>query len=842
MNPAVSQAQYNQYTQRPMVPRVNQPFLTDQPPLYNIGPRIANCQSIPRASQPAMTSFDVASSSRPNVFPQPSSVIVSRATTSINVSNQIPSSSSSNINLCNSSQVRAPPQPDAPVSPPLDELRTQQQDAVANSGAAEKPSEPQERDTILKDVTKRVENMVMNQVLEEHRELKHKLGEMQKRRETLEGDINNLKRHMPGHGNLETHPGFMRKKEQLKECDSKCKEYNEAISYVASYLYRKFQHTVQDTEMRQPLQAKRNQPTRAKMSTATPTPNVVPDNRLTEGRAIFDLEDGNLWCKPCDLHFKTLQEFCDHLHKREHSNNVGPLTRPPWREFDSPPVRLDKVRTFAKLKSLCSHVGNKLKMPFKVQDIDDVLYPFSRNREQLKVLNLDRERGKIDKNDRLFSLKGFDQLVPISGFYCKLCHTTMCETKEVEEHLRTYDHNYAHAKFVALSAQNEKKFHTDLEKSLKSQDEDSQGTKDSRNDRDSHSRDSRSRDNYPKDSHPGDRYSTDRHSRDRHSGDRHSGDRHSGERHSDDLSPRRKHSTGKVRDLFLPRSNHPVITPAERAANIANDKSQYSARLPYKKPTSKIVDSHEVMGGRFVENSKPDGSKDEPKKDSESKSKPSSSSHQSNKRKVPEIVPVTKSSSGALKKLRHDNKTGESDKSESRDKEAEERRETSPVEPELAQVDLATSSDDDDELLARTRKPTEERSDEEVLVVKVVEKGDPDSPFPDLELSVSGNTHQDALKSKQLFQKPKVVLNRINLDQYKELLLPSTELWTRVNALITKKEPEDYEKEMDASMPLPQRTFVKPTGENVPVDIYESSNEDKEDFDMNRLQDFFCDA
>lgn len=180
-------------------------------------------------------------------------------------------------------------------------------------------------------------------------------------------------------------------------------------------------------------------------------------------KLMFDFRDSNAWCGDCDFHFETILDYCQHLHKHEHSQNVK-KTPTSWRSHKE---FIDKRKTYDLLKSICSKVANEINENFSIQDLDKVLTP-GIDKEVYRAKFLLREKGKFEKNDSLFEPKGLNYLVPITGFYCNLCSLALCDQVEVNLHMRSHDHNHAYIKSVALNPQYETVLRTKYLKSYKS--------------------------------------------------------------------------------------------------------------------------------------------------------------------------------------------------------------------------------------------------------------------------------------------------------------------------------------------------------------------------------------
>lgn len=625
----------------------------------------------------------------------------------------------------------------APMSPPLDALN--QNNSVQNrtndngdNTEVTEDSERSQRQNPITDINERLKPMGLNDLVLEYRDFERQLESARKRRAELEREIADIMRKAPGQ-NLELNPNFIKKKQGLSSQDASCRELHNVLKIISEQLEKRFDYTVTQTnQVSQPLQKR----ARAKMSTAAPSLPKVEYDKHGDKKVMLDLRtDVNLWCKECDIHYSNLKEYCDHLHKRDHLQRANKPMQPPWRTSLE---LVSRRRSYDQYKSICARLANKLKAPFTVQNLDEALNPSQKDTDTLKEMKLNRERGILSNDDPLFSIKGYDLLIPITGYFCKLCNRALCDFQEAEQHLKSYLHNAEHAKSVALNPAHEKNFRTNLEKSYKKQ------------------------------------------------------------------SVPRKERTSKPSSLA--RSSASKDEEPPKVTKSVGGQSQWSARLPYKKPTSHIVDDHETIADKFD------------KRNKEARVLPT----KLKRKEIPEIVPISSNQpSAALKRLRNDKKQDDAT------------REEDNLASLIRRLESSDSSDTDD-IGADCANNMADLTGEIHLF-----PGDPNSPFPDLDLVVTGNVHIRVLKDKRLASPAVVKMNRIDLNDYKDMLFEGSSLWARVDQMVTKKEPGEYDKDLDP-ITRAEPTYYQMNGESVPIELDKSSDEEGE-FDIKMLENFFCD-
>jgi len=728
----------------------------------------------------------------------------------------------------------------------------------------------------MKFVRERCEKLNLNQLIEEYSLVEKDMNEARHNRDKAEKNLNDFMRLAHGQ-NVEVQPKFIKLKEEKLRNVEECREFDEALKYVRDKLQTKFNYKIgQSTRVVQPLQNKRQLKQTARMRT-TPAPprknNANPEiPEKDESRTLFDTKDSDLWCKECDTHYQTIKEYCEHLHKREHMSQCSKPAQPPWRTTVE---QLNRKKSYDYYKSICAKLSNKLRQPFSVQDLDEIMNPALKGQsDKLKQMTLKRERSEFATDDPLFTYKGYDMLIPINGYYCKLCDKTLCDREEAEKHLRSYNHNSEYAKSVALNPVHEKVFRQNLEKSYKEQ-----FGSDLRRVSDEHSPSKKRDPDKAKSS------STKTSETSAPSQAQSSDLKASSSSSSSNSAPSLASTSGDR------RSTTPTIATAAKGVSVP---LQWSARLPYKKPTSKIVDEHEVIADKFEK-------RDTVRSSEASKSKAKTSSDRSfsisglllnnkgketyqqeksklDRRREPEIVPLNVNQpSAALKRLRTDGSKKQDEATKQQEETAKQQNEATKQSEQNSAIqqqvhehaddnimdcvntvvaDLNSSEDEDKNVTHRQAKPKraqskaivddddDDETDSEEHVVEShapnefqLERGDKESPFPDLCLSTSKNVHHDALKDPRLAAPLKVKLNRVDMNEYKGMLLDEANLWSRVDFMMTKKEPTEFRKELNLATAT-EPSYFKPNGESVPIHF--DSSDDESPFEMNMLENFFC--
>ena len=661
-----------------------------------------------------------------------------------------------------------------PKSPPFDSFSHNNGSQrvcgiVTDVNSSNKPEQPVVREKRVKDS---FEKLSMNDLISTFRNLEVELEDLRQKRSECEKELSSIARRTHGQ-NFEMNPEFRAKKQDENAYNRRCRELSNDMKMIQEISVGKYNHHIQNTnKVQQPLQ---RQPFKmsAKMSTAAP---ILPKpNTDQNDRKIFELNDGKIWCKDCDNHYDDLKEFCEHLHHREHKLNMNKPNPPPWR--NSPGQRLTRSRTYDLTKSICAKLSNKFRTTFTVQNVDEVLNPTKGNTDAIKNLHLERERGKFSDGDPLLCVKGYEYLVPVSGFYCKLCDRTLCDFQEVEQHLKGMSHNSEFYKNIALNPNGERTFRLSLYKSA-------------------------------------------------------------AERQRRAEAKRKRDASGETTTGVATLSE----ASTSKSTKVIKEPSQWSARLPYKKPTSHIVDDHETVQNKFEK--RPERLPLD-KKSSKEKGSPEERRLISKRKELPAIVPVTQSNSSALKRLKND-------KLPSSEHEAQKKTELAATSANVG----AGGVEDDLEIdispppaISTTLEAAEVALDIVILKEISMGQGNPDSLFPHLELSVTANIYYDTLKDRRLVTPTFVNLNRIDVADCKETLL-NNDLFQHVLNLVAKKEPKDsdeskegvYYSEIEGQLST-KATYVNSDCGEIPVDLSMSSSDaENQDFQMDMLGELFIDA
>nr|XP_060609997.1 zinc finger protein 318-like [Anolis sagrei ordinatus] len=122
-----------------------------------------------------------------------------------------------------------------------------------------------------------------------------------------------------------------------------------------------------------------------------------PSKQHLQANSIYDYYDtGNHWCKDCNTICGTMFDFFTHMHNKKHRQTLDPYNRP-W----------------------ASKIENESK-----QDVTK----------------------RIDKIP--VPAKGSEFLIPITGYYCQLCHEFFGDQISAEQHVKSHPHNEKYMKHI----------------------------------------------------------------------------------------------------------------------------------------------------------------------------------------------------------------------------------------------------------------------------------------------------------------------------------------------------------------------------------------------------------
>lgn len=614
---------------------------------------------------------------------------------------------------------------------------------------------------------------------EKYRECESRLEANRLRRQAIEKTLNDMARSSHGK-NIELDPLFRQKKDEQRQCDETSQEIRAKMKKISEKLSTKFNHKIVPKSLSKPIQqtsGNRQPPKRAKMSTAAAAPrDSSPANHRDRARLMFKLNDSRVWCKTCDLHLESFAKFCEHLHTRDHLRSMR-KSDPPWRKVKD---KIDTVKTYNLIKSICSHVSNDVDPDFSIGKLNKLVNPIGTDEKTLKQRFIERERGNFEKDDPLFHIKGFENLIPINGYFCQLCDRSYCDYTAIEQHVKSYEHNHRYAISVANDEATVRTFREQQEKSYRKQ-------------------------------HP-EKSTTVR---------------------DKSLPPSSSSTNKQVSSTTTDAPTSTTSAPKPMAST-----SNAAPQTQYKKSTSHIVDEHETVVKKF-----PASVQSERRTIPVAKQKSSSSSSASRSKRILEsdnsedeaAVPRTTAAAAASDRS-HTSKSVQEERPKSTSISVKNRM------PDIVPIRASRSKPSalkrlrNEKSKAPISKPyinstdsdSSDTDDCQILDSEQLPLGDPDSPFPELNLTITGNTHMHVLKDKRLAQFCVVKVNRIKIDDYKDMLMDETTLWTRVQHLMLKKEGEQLN---SLSKQLRDKHKTRPTyftvsGGTVPIDLDEG-NDDK---------------
>lgn len=582
------------------------------------------------------------------------------------------------------------------------------------------------------------ESMDLISLQKEYRRLEGEKVHIQRKRVEVEKVLNDLTRSTQGK-NIELSPLFRSKREEQKKFNNRSTEIEENMRRVSDRLHTKFSHRIE------PRVVPRSNPIkRAKMSTAAPAPRL--DSRNSQFRdakskkLLFDFVDSKTWCETCDCHFESVKEFCYHLHHRDHARALKTSVSVPWRSKLDP---IDRRRTYEQIKSICSRVSSEMGQTFSTTDLEKALLP-NFEKENRKERCVGRERSRFGSDDELFTMKGYNYLVPVTGYYCKLCSRCLCDYIDVEQHLKGHEHTYKHTESIALNPSHEKKFRTKMERSYRS-------------------------------------------------------------KYSEEIDEDEKNQSTAKKATTTSVAEHDGF------------------RIPqYKKKTSHIVDEHEAVADKFTNRPERASKSTASKSESDSVTGRESPSKVKSKRTFDtEIVPLGETRRPtALKRLRNEATSAHSTLNKSK------KEEDRVVSTKARSLDPSRLSPDEIIIVSDDEGSVNGADNTDTLL----DSGDPDNPFPELELRVLGNHSANILKDPRLAAPCNVVLAKLDLEAHQEYLNDAATLWARVHKMLAKKEKGDKDKVPRANIRgkrTAEPVYFNANDELVPIDCDEIDEKSK---------------
>nr|XP_056708504.1 zinc finger protein 318 [Euleptes europaea] len=145
---------------------------------------------------------------------------------------------------------------------------------------------------------------------------------------------------------------------------------------------------------------KESKPTNDKPRGRSPKPTescLQPSKQLFQLANIYDYYDtGNHWCKDCNTICGTMFDFFTHMHNKKHRQTLDPYDRP-WASKTQAETKQDPMKR-----------------------IDRIPLP----------------------------AKGSEFLIPVTGYYCHLCHEFFGDQISAEQHVKSHPHNEKYKKYV----------------------------------------------------------------------------------------------------------------------------------------------------------------------------------------------------------------------------------------------------------------------------------------------------------------------------------------------------------------------------------------------------------
>lgn len=586
-------------------------------------------------------------------------------------------------------------------------------------------------------------------------------------RDRVDHDINSMTRGHRGQS-IELDPIYCKMKDQKKWHESEMDRLESELKKVDAKMIAKFNYrmTRQNDSADQIFHIGQSGKRQlAKMSTATTYESKNKDKNMDKKDISLALADTNTWCDICDLHFTNLRDLARHWHTPDHRSRSKKST--PWQTHVNP-QSYDKNKTYQTMKSICSKLTNENDRNFTINDIDKALNPiFDPKDPDMRARFLARERGRFEDDDPLFKVRGYDQIMPILGYYCKLCSRPLCDALELEKHLMSYEHTYSHLKSISLNPDHERKKRSEFIKSYQKE--------------------------FPT-------------------------------VEEDDAVQTRRKEKHLSEDKHKDKPTQQAPTQAaprgykKLTSSIVDDHEALQGLLPPARRPPSSLSADETT--KNADNDK-----------SSSKIGDVGSSPNKRRRyqtSVPEIEPLNKNqATGALKRLKNGSQTAKFT-SEILSKKTNDHITTIDLDSITSLSDYDEPMDEipariDSRVTKRTK--TSKKSELGLNKSVVLEPGDEDSPFPDLKLSLSVNAHDEILKDKRLKQHCVVKLSMINLDDYKDMLMDTSTRWTRIDQLMAKREKIKSSDVVTRTQTEP--TFFSLDGQRIPVELEDLANSNK---------------
>lgn len=316
-----------------------------------------------------------------------------------------------------------------------------------------------------------ITSMSMLQLLSKKKEITYSLSNLNENRQNLERKKSDIERSSRG-SYYDNDPQHRHLKDQLAGVSAKERELKAQLNSIWDRLEGQFnlKRTSDpiDRQSSKPDQTKRSRP---KMSTTPSGPPVELPNRLEReqqlSNAQLNLEDGNNWCQICDVHLKSLKEYCMHIHSEVHSEKVKNKTRP-WSKVTT--EFLTKGQTLDVINKVLKTEAERKEANLSIDEFkaifDPAKYKSTKKQDKAETSeNSEDPNEKVDKPE-IDIYRGQRFLIPTVGAYCTLCDRGFFDESDVEHHMRSYEHTVAHTRMVFIDPHIESNYHRDMNRSL----------------------------------------------------------------------------------------------------------------------------------------------------------------------------------------------------------------------------------------------------------------------------------------------------------------------------------------------------------------------------------------